>query len=71
MPSEETSPLPYQNEDKDKPVRSEPFLPYWLKWMPARKVGLNWKEGKKEKGKNEMNSYIAEKITGTLHKSMY
>lgn len=26
---------------------------------------------KKEKGKNEMNSYIAEKITGTLHKSMY
>lgn len=45
-------PFVYQNEDKDEPVRTEAFLPYWLKLIPARKVGLNGKEGKKEKRKN-------------------
>lgn len=39
--------------------------------MPARKMGLNGKEGIKEKRKNEMNSYIVEKIIGTLHETMY
>lgn len=47
MLSEETSPLSYQNEGKDEPVWREAFLPYWLKWIPDRNVGLNGKEGRK------------------------